>query len=275
MSNPRMIIDNAALRATLSATPVAPGMSAAAMLNSTKSHVCRATGTDLEIVLTWAVPVRIGGAHLLCNASSLATIRLIGHSDTAGTAQVLDTGIKLACPASARVLRHPWTPAQAASAYAYGGGALAFTWCPNTLVRRLTIKLADPGNLQGYMEVSHLFAGESFSFDNGASYDPGLTPVNSSTQFRTDAGDRRSVKGTKHTNLAMALDYMTERDRTFMWGMLVANGVDEFAVISLYPDDALPERERDHQMIGALVQTSAMRRPNFIDHATTLEWESM
>lgn len=276
MENPKLIIANAAAwAAALSVTQIAPGMSAAAMLNNTKSHVCRAVGTTMDIVLTWAAPVQIGGVHLLCNASPLASISLVGHSDVAGTIKVLDTGTKLACPAPARELGHPWTPVTAAGAYAYGGGALAFAWCPNTLVRRLTIKLSDPGSQQGYLEVSSIFTGGAFTLDNGVSFDPGLTPLDSSEPFRTDAGDHRWVNGTKRTGLAMALDYMTERDRRFMWGMLVANGLNKPAVISLYPGDSSPERERDHQMIGVLVKTSAMRRPNFIDHATALEWESI
>lgn len=276
MPNLKMIVDNAAGRATLSATPIAAGMSAAAMLNDTKSNVCRGSGTEIEIVLTWEIAERIGGVHLpWCNFSPLATIQVRGYSDMAGTSQVLNTGVILACRAQARKLREPWTPVSAASAYAYGGGAHAFAWFANTDVKRLVITLADPGNLQGYPEVSRIFVGECFSPDKNASYDPGLTPVNSGTLYRTEAGDRRSVRGTKHNRLAINLESMTERDRAFIWEMLVANGVEVPIIISLYPDDPSPERERDHQMYAALVQTAAMRRPNFSAHATSLEWEGM
>jgi hypothetical protein len=99
--------------------------------------------------------------------------------------------------------------------------------------------------------------------------------VSTGSSFRTDAGDRRSVPGTKSLKLAIELGSMTERDRNFIWGMLVTNGLDVPSLVSLYPGNGSPERERDHQIYGALVQTSAMRRPNFVQHATTLEWESM
>lgn len=276
MANLKLIIDNAAARAALSASNVAPGMSAAAMLNDTKSHVCRAVGKEIEIVMTWDAAERIGGVHCpWFNGSPSTTIEVLGYSDKAGTTKVLDTGVRLACPARARTLRAPWTPVSAASAYAHGGGAHAFTWFDNTNVKRLVVRLKDPASLQGYLEVSRVFVGESFSPDENASYDPGLTPVSTGTQFRTDAGDRRAVLGTKHTQLAMELGRMTERDRAQIWSMLVANGLEVPIIISLYPGDPSPERERDHQMYGALVQLPAMRRPNFARHATSLEWESM
>ncbi|MBD8531498.1 MULTISPECIES: hypothetical protein [unclassified Massilia] len=275
MSNLKIIIDNAASRAVLSAAPVAPGMSPAVILNDTKSHVCRATGKEIEIVMSWDVPERVGGAHFLCNGSPSTTIEVLGYSDAAGTTKVLDTGVRQACPARSRVLRAPWTAVSGASAYSWGGGANAFTWFDNVSVKRLVVRLKDPGSLQGYLELSHAFVGESFTPDQNASYNPGLTPVDRGEPFYTDAGDRRFVPGTKGSKLSVDLEGMTERDRSAIWDMLVANGLGVPIIISLYPGDASRERERDHQMYGALVQTAAMRRPNFARHATTLEWESM
>jgi hypothetical protein len=275
MDKVKLIIDNAARRAVMTATPVAPGMAIAATLNSTMSNVCRATGTALDITMTWPSTERIGGVHLIGNLTPTATIEVLGYSDAAGTTLVRQVGPILACPAPARKLRFPWTAATAAVAYAYGGGSHGFAWFDNTNVRRLIVKIRDTASLQGYIEISRQFVGESFSPDENAAYNPGLTPVHLGSQYRTHAGDRRSIKGTKHFKLAIELEHMTESDRNYIWNMMVANGLDEPMIVSLYPGDASPSRERDHMMLGALVQTSAMRRPNFAQHATSLEWESM
>jgi hypothetical protein len=275
---PNLIImnKNVVSRATLSAAPVALGMSIAAILNDTKSHVCRAVGTEIEIIMTWGVAERIGGVHFpWCNGSPSTTIEVLGYSDEAGASKVLDTGVRLACPARARELLPPWTPVSAASAYAWGGGAHAFTWFDNVMVKRLVIRLKDPGSLQGYLELSRVFVGEAFSPDKNASYDPARTPVSTTTSFYTDAGDRRSVKGTKRWKLSIELGSMTERDRSFICDMQVTNDIDGPSIIDLYPGDPSHERGRDHRMYGGLPQTAAMRRPNFAKHATTLEWESM
>ena len=275
---PNLIImnKNVASRAGLSAAPVAPGMSIEAILNDTKSHVCRAVGTEIEIVMTWAVAERIGGVHFpWCNGSPSTTIEVLGYSDEAGASKVLDTSVRLACPARPRELLPPWTPVSAASAYAWGGGAHAFAWFDNVTVKRLVIRLKDPGNLQGYLELSRVFVGEAFTPDQNASYDAARTLVSTTTSFYTDAGDRRAVKGTKRWKLSIELGSMTERDRSFICDMQVANDIDGPSIIDLYPGDPSHERARDHRMFGCLVQTSAMLRPNFADHATTLEWESM
>lgn len=246
------------------------------MLNDTKSNVCRATGTSIEIVMTWDVAERIGGVHFpWCNGSPATTIEVLGYSDKTGVTKVLDTGVQLACPARQRELLPPWTPVSAASAYAWGGGAHACAWFNNTSVRRLVVRLKDPGSLQGYLELSRIFVGEAFSPDENASYDPARTPVSTGSSYYTDAGDRRSVKGTKRWKLSIDLDTMTERDRAFICDMQVTNDIDGPSIIDLYPGDPSAERSRDHRMYGALVQTSAMRRPNFKDHAASLEWESM
>ena len=276
MNNIQMIVDNAASRATITGSVVAPGMSLTAMLNDVKSHVCRSVGTAFEIVMTWPSDEVIGGVHLpRCNVSSLGTIELLGYSAAVGGAQVLSVAPTLCCPAPARKLRFPWTAITAAVAYAYGGGSHGFVWFANTTIRRLVIRLSDAGSPQGYNEVSRIFVGEKVTLEGGASYNPSITPASTGSQSRSHAGDRRSVKGTKHFKLAVVLADMTETDRKFIWNMLVANGLDEPIIVSLYPGDPSAERERDHQMLGVLVQTPAMRRPNFAQHATSLEWESM
>jgi hypothetical protein len=276
MSNLIIMNKNVASRAVMSAAPVAPGMSIAAILNDTKSHVCRAVGTEIEIIMTFAVAELIGGVHFPhCNGSPSTTIEVLGYSDEAGASKVVETGERLACPARPRELLPPWTPVSAASAYAWGGGAHAFTYFDNTSVRRLVIRIKDPGSLQGYLELSRVFVGETFSPDKNASYDPARTPVSTTTSFYTDAGDRRAVKGAKRWKLSIELGSMTERDRLFICDMQVANDLDGPSIIDLYPNDPSHERARDHRMYGGLVQTAAMRRPNFAKHATTLEWESM
>lgn len=272
----KLISDNAANRAVVSASPVAAGLAAASMLTDTTSQVCRATGTSLAIVLTWASAEIIGGVHLpWCNLSPSATMRVKGFSDAAGTSQVFDSGSVLACPWPAVKLLGGWTPATSASAYAYGGGTHARSWFTNVAVKRLEVSLVDVANLQGYIEVSRIFAGETWSPSRTADYNPSLTPGGTGTSFRDGAGGRRSTRGPKFRKLAVALSHMRESDRVTMWKVLSANGVEIPFLFSLYPDDVYPERERDYQLYGCRASDSAISRPNFADHATQLEMETM
>lgn len=271
----KLISDNAAKRAVITVTPLATGMLATALQNDTCANVVRAPGTSMTISMVWPTVERIGGLRVLGNWSPGDTIRVRGFSDAAGASQVLNTGVILACPWPAVKLLGRWTAATAASAYAYGGGAEARAWFANTAVRRIDVELVDVGNLQGYMEASNIFAGEWWSPAWNADYNPSLAPGGSGTSFRDAAGGRRSTRGTKFRKMSVSLSHLNEADRIAMWGVLLANGIEEPILLSLYPDDANPARERDHQMVCCLVATAAMRRPNFADHAVQFDVESM
>jgi hypothetical protein len=272
----KIIPDNAANRASAAAAPIAGGLAAANMLTDTTSQVCRATSTSLLITLTWASAERIGGVHLpWCNLSPSATMRVRGFSDTAGTTQVLDTGTVFACPWPSVRLRGDWTPFTAASGYAHGGGAHARSWFSNVVVKRLEVAIVDVAHLQGYVEVSRIIAGESWSpaynFDHGAT----LTAAGTGTAFRDGAGGRRTQSGTKFKKLSFALSRMTEADRAAMWSLLLANGTEIPFLISMFPNDASPVRERDYQMYCGLALNGAIRRQNLVVSATTLDLESV
>lgn len=274
--NLKMIADNAANRATLTAAPIATGMAVSSMLSDTKSKVCRAAGTSLSVSMTWPSAERIGGVHLpWCNLSPTATMRVRGFSDVAGTAPVFDTGAVLACPWPAMKLLGGWTPTTAASAYDYGGGSHARSWFANASVRRIDVDLVDVANLQGYIEVSRIFAGESWSPAWNADYNPSLSASGTGTSFRDGAGGRRSTRGTKFRKLSFTLSHLTEADRATMWAVLLANGTEIPFMFSLYPNDVSPARERDHQIYCGLAASAAMRRPNFAEHTTQVDLETM
>ncbi len=273
-----ILSDNATRRATITVTPMAAGMLASALQNDKVSNVCRAPGAVMKIVVLFDKPETVGAVHLPhCNLSPTATIRTVSFSDTVGAAgaQLQDTGIRLARPWADIAPKGNWSAAQWASAYRHGGGAHARTWLTNHIARRLEISISDSDNLQGYIEVADIFAGSMWVPSRSPDYNPSLTPGNTGEIFRDGSGGRRSIPGTKFTRLAVSLSHMSETDRAEFWGIQLGNGTDVPVIVSLYPNDALGTRERDHQMYGGLVQTSAMRRPNFAEHATDVEWESM
>jgi hypothetical protein len=277
MENPKFIADNAADRATITVTPLVAGMSAAAMQNDIYAHVCRSTGTQMTIVLTWPTAQLVGAVHEpWSNLSSSGKHQVLGFADEAGATKVLDTGERLACPWPALKLPGKrWTPAKAASAYAFGGGSHGRMWFENTLVRRLEIRINDPANLQGYVEVSRLVVGEVFSPAYGADYNPSRTPATTGAAFRNGAGGRRSTRGTRFSAMSFDLSNFEEADRAKFWEIMSGNGIEVPLVASLYPNHASPALERDHQMWCAFSATAAMRRPNHRYHGTAVQLETV
>lgn len=273
----KFVRDNAARRATISATPIVAGTSAAAMLNDTYADVCRAQGTRMTITLIWRTSEVIGAVHhALCNLSPTGTNRIIASSGTSRTGDIIDTGAILACPWPERELGGLWTPTTAASAYAYGGGSHARAWLSNMAARRLDIELVDDGNRQGYIEVSKIFVGKSYSPSMNVDYDSALSFPSTGTVFRNRSGGRRSTRGTKYKRLTVPLSNMDETDRSNLVDLLVANGTEDGFIYSQYPNDTIsPKRERDFQGYFALADTPAMRRLSFARNGTELTLESI
>ena len=277
MENPKFIADNAADRAVITVTPMVAGMSPSAMQNDIYANVCRSTGTQMTIVLTWPTPELVGGVHeAWSNLSASGTHQVLGFADAAGATKVLDTNSALACPWPAKKLPGKrWTPAKAASAYAFGGGSHGRVWFANTLVRRLEIRINDPANLQGYIEIARLVVGKAWSPAIGADNNPSLTPGGTGTPFRDGAGARRSTRGTRFDSLSFDLSNLEEADRAAFWEMADGNGTEVPLVASLYPNDVYPARERDHQGWWAFSASASVRRPNFRYHGTTVQLESI
>lgn len=89
------------------------------------------------------------------------------------------------------------------------------------------------------------------------------------------ASGLRFIKGAKFKSLRVALSQMSEDDRTRFWDIQRANGTEIPMIVSVYPNSTYSERERDHQIYGALASTASMRRANFPTHGTEAEWLSM
>lgn len=269
-----IMADNAARRATLTVTPLADGMLATALQNDKTSNVCRAAGPTIKVVVVFDRPELISGANMRCNLSPSSLMQLVSFSDAEGTSQLQDSGLQSARPWPDIAPKGNWTASQWASAYQFGGGAMARGFLPSHVARRLEITIQDPDNLQGYPELVDLFVGRAWTPSRSPDYNPSLSAASSNESFRDGAGGLRSIKGTKFKRMALSLSHMSEADRTELWGVQLANGTDVPMITSLYPG-AGGARERDHQMYCCLVETSAMRRPNFAEHATEVQWQSM
>ncbi len=272
----KFIWDNAAKRATITVTPLVVGTTAAAMLNDIYSNVCRAQGTSMTITLVWPTPEVIGGVHEpWCNLSPTATKRVVGSSGVNRTGDLIDTGAQFACPWPARELGGLWTPQSSASAYAHGGGSHGRAWFPNMPLRRLDIDLVDVANRQGYIEVSKLFIGPTWSPAFNVAYDSAITPGGTSTGFRDGSGRLRSTRGTKWKRIAAPLSHMSEDDRAVIVDRAIVHGLEIPFIYSQYPNSGYPKRERDYQGYFALEDTPATRRANFAESATELPLASV
>jgi len=273
MANMRIVADNAAARATLSASSSAGAFASTNLQLDDKTSVWRAIGTAATLTLTWGASERVSAVALpFCNLSPTATIRVRGYADMAGNSQLFDTGNVLACPASAMTL-HGWSAIQAASAYAYGGGTYARSWFGEASVMRLMIDIVDPASLQGYIEAACLVVGRYWSPAYNVS-SPEMTPIDTTELYRTDAGAQRTEAGYTYRRLSMELTYMSATDRSALVKILRASRAYPI-LVSLFPGSADLELERDHMVYGRRASDSKIALQTALSYGTSVEIEEI
>jgi len=273
MPNLRIVSDNAVGRAaSLVASTTAGGLVAANLTRDVKSSVHRATGTSVTYTVTWTAAEPIGCVALpFCNLSPTATMRVRAYASN-GTTVLYDSGAGLACPAPAsRPLG--FTAAQAASAYAYGGGACARRWFNQVSAFKLVIDIVDTANLQGYIEAACLVAGPVWSPKYNASA-TSVSVIDRTEISRSAAGDQLVDPGTMSRKVPVDLSKMSPADRAKFLDLL-RNSRAYPVLLSVFPEHADLELERDHMLYGRRTKDSDIAYQFSSVYSTTFEIEEI
>jgi hypothetical protein len=120
----------------------------------------------------------------------------------------------------------------------------------------MVVTLADPGNLQGYLEAAFLVAGPYWSPIKNFEYGAGMLPVDSTANYRTDAGSLKSDGGTLSRKISINLPAMWPADRTMMANILRSCGKRWPVLVDMYPLNADLELRRDHLIYGKFADLS-------------------
>jgi len=240
----RIVFDNALERAaSLTASSTAGALVAANLVNWKKSSLHRATATSVTYTATWAAAEPISCVALpFCNLSPTATIRVRAYGAD-GTTLLYDSGPVLACPAPALRPRG-FTAAQAASAYAYGGGAYARHWFPQVAAFKLVVDLVDVNNLQGYIEAACMVVSAHWSpkYDTAAAP---LVPLDTSDIIGTGGGDTIGEVGFISKEVGIDLTHMDDADRATIMNMARSSAVYP-VLVSVFPEHQDTAKERDY-----------------------------
>jgi hypothetical protein len=214
----------------------------------------------------------LGYATSYYPTTSSAATRPLGYID-GWQSYTYDSGAVLACPAPAVTLRG-WTAAQAASAYAYGGGACARMWLPTAQqAYGMAVDIVDTNNLQGYVEAARLVAGPYWSPTYNAS-DASMTPVDTTEIYRTDAGDQGANAGYVYRRVPINLAAMRAADRAVFVNIL-RNSRAYPLLLSVFPGAADLALERDNMVYGRRSKDSDVVVQYGAAYSTTIEIEEI
>lgn len=281
-NNLRVVYNNSADRAVLSASSTAGTCVASNLQTDFKSEVWRSVYTansvqQETITMTWAVGEIIGMVALaFCSLSSTASFRIKAYNLSTDTTPAYDA-TKLCCPA-ARFDEFYWgTEPLGANAYSYGGGTYAVMWIPPNAYQKIELIITDSNPL-GYIEASRLVCGTYWSPKYTAEQGATIGVIDNSKQERTDAGDLRTDRGTVHKTMNFDLNFLTEQDRNSLYNILVGNGLFRPLYISLIPEEAAGQDqigEQVFQIYGKLARSSSIRYQLINQFSTQLELEEL
>lgn len=220
-------------------------------------------------------PIKTTGAAVARaadNATSPPSVRPAGYIDS-WQSYDYDGGYVPACPAPA-VRPRGWTAAQAASAYAYGGGAYARHWLPASVQAfGLAVEISDPDNLQGYIEAACLVAGPYWSPKYNASQ-ASLSVADATKLYRDDAGGQGADAGYVYRSMPVDLSLMPADDRA-SFVSIVRNSRAYPILVSVYSGVADQALERDHMIYGRRTRDSAVSIQYALAYSTTINIEEI
>lgn len=245
-----------------------------ATLNASNVLVLLYTGAANSGFYIWGADFEYGGmSSYYPNNTGGTSTRPIGYTDNWQTpAGSYDSGWVPACPAPA-IRPRGFTAAQAASAYAYGGGACARHWFSQVEASLLIVEVSDPNNLQGYIEAACLVAGPAWSPRYNASA-TSVCLLDRTELSRSAAGDQLADPGTISRKVPVDLRAMPEADRaTFL--ALVRHSRAFPILLSVFPGHADLALERDFTVYGRRTKDSDIAYQFAGAYSTTLEIEEI
>ena len=266
----RILVDNAADRATISAADTAAGMGVDALKTDFKSEACRILSSTGTIELTWPTVEGVGVIVIpASNLTASSTIRARAYSDEAGTVLLEDTGVKFAAPGA---LLGNWDFSQPLNVNSFNNETYitALYFNEQQPCRKLVIDLDN--DTEAFIDIARLVVGvyQQFAYNAGWGVAMGLTDMTQVT--RNASGDIRADWGPKSNTLTFDLKWVVASERAFLQ-QLVRLGVGRSIFVSLLPENDDPVAERDYSCYGKQLQTSRVVRDNFAHHSTQIQLE--
>ena len=239
MPNLRVIHQNLADTASITADSTAGTYVASNLQTELKSQFHRSVGTTVVYTLTWTTNQTVSAVVLPCtNLTATATIavQLLSSTDNVAYSNIVTQTAVTAAP-STRISEFA---APTGNLFAYGAVTKTAHWFtqPYNNVKRVIITLTDTTNPAGFIDCSRVICGHYWSPTYNASREGlVLTVSDTSTTSRNDAGDLISEQGFVHDQLQLNLGVLLDTDRDTLLGITRRRGVSQNILVSVFPEN--------------------------------------
>lgn len=265
----RIVSDNAADRATLTAGNTAPGLGPEWLQTDIKGEVCRILAGEGTIVATWDDPVGVDCVAIPAwNGSASSEIRVRVYASLSGGSPLWDSDWMWAAPGIPLGYWNFHQPLNVNS-FAYGATVTA-VWVPNISGRRVVVDLRDAE--REHLDIARLVIGTAFMPRYSSAYGSAFGVQDSTTNTRAASGDIRTSAGPRRATLTLDLGVIDAADRHLV-ARILREGVGRRHFVAEVADSSDAALRQDYMLYGVLRSLSDMPfiAPGL--HATRVQFE--
>jgi len=254
MANLRLIYNNVADKATITASSTATGFAAANMQNNQKTSVHRSTGGTTVYTLTWSTPVVVNCIALPATnlvAGDQISVKLYTGATAIGApvAQLLNQN---ACLDRLMILQNGSTTSTYQD-FGLGGATKTSLWFPSVYtIQCMEITLQHTG----IIDCARIVCGQYWEPTRQVSRGIELGTEDQSDIITTRSGntyvDRKTISDTLNFNL----DYIGDADRRTLLQLMRTWGNNGLIYYCLFPDNKNSEYTQAYSIYGRLQNTS-------------------
>lgn len=257
MPNLRVIYNNVADTATLTASTTASGFAATNMQNSLKTSVHRSTGTTVTYTLIWGTAQSINCVALpATNLQSTATIQVKVYTLDTDVTALYDTGSLAACTGKTTLLQGGITQPTYIH-FAYGGATRTSVWLPSSYsVKKVEIIVTNSYAI----DCARIVCGSYWEASRQASNGITLGTSDNSEITITRSGNTYVDRKAIFENMSFELQYINDTDRKNFLNIMRSWGTNGLVYICVFPDNTNPEVTQSYSLYGRLQNSSVEYR---------------
>jgi hypothetical protein len=249
MANLRILYNNVADSATITASTTASGFAASNVQNAQKTSVHRSTGGSVVYTLTWTTAQAINGIALpATNLKGNDTILVQLYTESTDVTAVASVASTTACLGRSVLLQSGATSTDYTQ-FSFGGATKTSVWFSTTYnVKKVLISLTSIAGSQ--IDCARIVCGEYW--EPGRQVDKGIELgfTDQSEVITTRSGntyvDRKPIVETMN----FQLQYLSDADRTTFMKIMRAWGVGGLIYICVFPDNTNPELTQAYSIYG-------------------------
>lgn len=248
MSNLRILYNNLADTATITASTTATGFSVDNLKNNNKTSVHRSTGSSVVYTLTWDTTQKINGIALpATNLESGALIRVQAYSLTDATQIIADTGATSQACKDRDIVLYSNTNAPSYVDFGFGGATKTSAWFGSVIsTKKLVITITSTSTI----DCARIVCGQYWESSRQVSRGITLGYQDSSEITFTRSGNSYADRKPISDTLAFDLEYISDTDRQQLQKIMRAWGSNGLLYLCVFPDNNNSDITQSYSIYG-------------------------